>query len=232
MARVSYGSGVTEYKGSIGGITYQQNASGYIAKLRSKPTVNPTAAQATYQNRMSMLVAYWSGLTSVQQAGWDTFAAAHDHTTPWGDVKTLSGYQWFLSCNLRRMMYHSTPLAAAPAWTAQSVPDAFTIEVSATYIRAAWSPAYDAPTDMIAYISLPLRQSSLKMRRSLFWIENSINPAALNNWNLTIAVAALYNVTWSTFYGSAKCNIIMRILQGDFATGLFSSFTSAIVKVT
>ncbi|GAH48125.1 unnamed protein product [marine sediment metagenome] len=42
MARVTYGGGVTEFAGSIGGVTFQRNASGYIAKLRSNPTVNPT----------------------------------------------------------------------------------------------------------------------------------------------------------------------------------------------
>ena len=232
MARVTYGSGITEYKGSIGGITYQKNASGNIAKLRTDFTVNPTSLQATYQNRLSFLVAYWASLTTIQQTGWDTFAAAHDHTTPWGDVKTLSGYQWFLSCNLRRMMYHSTPIPAAPAWTAQTVPDTFTIEVAAGYIRVAWSPDYNAPGDLIAYATLPLRQSSLKLRRSLFHIKNYQAAPLLSNWDLTSEIAALYNVTWSTFYASAKCNIIIRLLQGDFATGLFSSFVSAIIKVT
>lgn len=232
MARVTYGSGVTEYNGSIGGITYQKNASGNIAKLRSNPTVNPTSLQATYQNRLSYLVTYWHTLTVIQQTGWDTFAAAHDHTTPWGDIKTLSGFQWFLSCNLRRMMYHPTPIAAAPVWAAQSPPDAFIIETSATYIRVAWSPDYNAPGDLIAYASLPLRQSSLKLRRSLFHIKNYVAAPLLTNWDLTTEIAALYNVTWSVFYAGSDCNIIIRLLQGDFATGLFSSFVSAIKKIT
>ena len=104
MARVTYGAGVTDYKGSIGGVTYQNNASGAIARLRTKATVNPTASQAAYQNRLSYLVSLWASLTQLQKDAWDTFAAANDHTTPWGDIKTLSGYQWFMSCNLRRML--------------------------------------------------------------------------------------------------------------------------------
>ena len=231
MARVTYGSGVTDYKGSIGGITYQNNTAGAIARLRTRAVVNPTASQAAYQNRMSYLVSLWPTLTQVQKDAWDTFAAANDHTTPWGDIKTLSGYQWFLSCNLRRMLYHSTAIVVAPVWSIQAPPDAFTIATSATYIRIGWSPGYDAPNDLIAYCSLPLKQSSLKIRRSLFWIKNYYDAPGLITWDLTSEIEALFNVTWATFYANSKCNIIIRILQGDFDKGLFSSYVSAIEKI-
>ena len=231
MARVTYGAGVTDYKGSIGGITYQNNVSGSIARLRTRATVNPTAQQASYQNRLAYLVSLWPTISQVQKDAWDTFAAANNHTTPWGDIKTLSGYQWFLSCNLRRMLYHATAITVVPVWAIQAPPDAFTIETAAGYIRAAWAPNYNAPLDLIAYCSLPLRQSSLKLRRSLFWIKNYSAAPDMSNWDLTAEIAVLMNVTWATFYANSTCNIIIRILQGDFAKGLFSSYVSAIVKI-
>ena len=231
MARVTYGAGVTELAGSIGGITYQKNSSGNIAKLKSKPTVNPSAQQASYQNRFSYLISLWPTLTQVQKDAWNTFAAANDHTTPWGDIKTISGYQWFMSCNLRRLLYHSTAIVVVPAWAIQAPPDAFTIETGAGYIRAAWAPDYNAPLDLIAYCSLPLKQSSLKLRRSLFWVKNYPAAPLLTNWDLTTEIVALFNVAWATFYAGSSCNIIIRILQGDFAKGLFSSYVSAIVKI-
>jgi len=231
MARVTYGSGVTNYKGSIGGITYQNNTSGAIARLRTKAVVNPTPRQEPYQTRMSYLISLWPTLTQVQKDAWTAFAAANDHTTPWGDIKTLNGHQWFLSCNLRRMLYHSTAIVAAPVWAIQAPPDAFTIETDRTYIRVAWSPNYNAPEDLIAYCSLPLRQSSLKLRRSLFHIKNYYTAPDLANWDLTTEIAALLNVTWADFYDDSDCNIIIRLLQGDFDKGLFSSYVSAIIKI-
>jgi len=232
MARVTYGAGITDFKGSIGGVTFQNNTSGSIARLRSRAVVNPTSGQAAYQNRFSYLVSLWPTLTQVQKDTWDAFAAANDHTTPWGDIKILSGYQWFLSCNLRRMLYYSTAITAAPVWTIQAPPDAFTIETSITYIRAAWVPNYNAPLDLIAYCSLPLKQSSLKLRRSLFWIKNYAAAPDMPNWDLTTEIEALINVTWGAFYGAQDCNIIIRLLQGDFSKGLFSSYVSAIIKMT
>jgi len=231
MARVTYGSGVTELAGSIGGVTYQKNASGNIAKLRANPTVNPTALQEIYQTRMAMLVSYWPTLSQEDKDTWNALAASHNHTTPWGEIKTLSGYQWFLSSSLKRLLYYPTFSNTAPTWEAQSPPDQFIIETSDTYIRAAWSPDYDAPNDLIAYVSLPLRQSSLKLRRSLFFIKTYLTAPALTNWDLTTEIAALFNVTWSTFFHSSDCNIVIRLSQGRFSRGLFSTFTSAIVKI-
>ena len=230
MARVTYGSGITELAGSIGGVTYQKNASGNIAKLRSNPTVNPTPLQAGYQQQMAMLVAFWPTLSQTDKDEWNDIAAAHLHTTVWGESKKLSGYQWFLSCNLVRLKLFSTVRQTPFAWVVCPPPDQFTIETSATYIRAAWSPDYDS-WHLIGYISLPLKQSSLKLRRSLFYV--MIYPAApaLSNWDFTTAFEALNNVTWADFYASANCHIIIRIINCDINSGYASSFTSAITKI-
>ena len=169
MARVTYGSGVTELAGSIGGVTFQKNASGNIAKLRTNPVVNPTALQAGYQNNIATLVAFWPTLSQANKELWDAVATAHDHTTPWGETKTLSGYQWFLSCNLNRLLLSGSILSAPGAWYAMSPAPSFVIQTSATYIRLYWSPDLPGTFYTALYSTLPLRQSSLKLRRSLFF---------------------------------------------------------------
>jgi len=231
MARVTYGGGVTEFAGSIGGVTFQKNASGQIAKLRSNPTVNPSALQATYQTNMSFLVAFWSTLSQVNKDLWDAYAIAHDHTTPWGDVKTLSGYQWFLTCNLMRLIYTSTPISTPPIWVAYSPPDAFTLAATVDHLRVEWVPAYNPSSDLRFFLTLPLRQSSLKLRRSLFYVGLRATGAALDNYDLTTLFESLANVTWADFWASADCSIICRITHGYGGYGLVSSFTSALVKI-
>ena len=232
MARVTYGSGVTEYNGSIGGITYQKNTSGNIAKLRSKFTVNPTPLQSTYQNRMSYLVSLWPTLSQYNKDLWDAFALAHDHTTPWGDVKTLSGYQWFLSCNLKRMLYHSTAISVPPTWATQTPPPVFVINYDVWNIWLTFTPDYSPANDIIVYCSLPLKQSSVKLRRSLFLIKVMYNSLTIPNLYLTTEVAALIGTPWNTFTNNVDCNLIFRMQQGEFDKGLFSSYTSGIKKIT
>lgn len=231
MARVTYGESITEYAGSIGGVTFQRNASGPIAKLRTNPIVNPSPDQSTYQTNLAKCVAYWPTLSQANKDLWDAFAVAHDHTTPWGETKTLSGYQWFLVCNLLRLVTLSTLISSPPGWVAYSPPDQFTLVATATYLRAEWSPTWTPSYIPKFFLTLPLRQSSIKLRRSLFYVGHGSFQVPLDNYDFTAKFNSLANVTWATFFASANCSIILRILDGDPGDGLYSSFTSAIVKI-
>lgn len=231
MARVTYGESITEYAGSIGGVTFLRNASGPIAKLRSRPPVNPSPSQSTYQTNMAICVAFWPTLSQANKDLWDAFAVAHDHTTPWGDTKTLSGYQWFLVCNLTRLIIFSTLISSPPAWTTWPPPPAFTLVATSTYLRVEWSPPYSFTYNIAFYLTLPLRQSSLKLRRSLFYVGFDSSGGPFATFDLTTWFQTLVNVTWATFYASADCSIICRIKRGAYSTGLWSAFTSAIVKI-
>lgn len=231
MARVTYGESITEYAGSIGGVTFLRNASGPIAKLRSNPPVNPSPDQSTYQGNMAKLVAYWPTLSQPNKDLWDAYAVAHDHTTPWGETKTLSGFQWFLSVNLSRLLRNYSVLPSPPAWTAYSPPQSFTLVATSTYLRCEWSPPYTFPLNLFFYLTLPLRQSSIKLRRSIFYVGVLWDQSDLSNYDITSFFEALSNVTWSTFFSSANCSIICRLKYGLDTTGLISSFTSAIVKI-
>jgi len=231
MARVTYGSGVTELAGSIGGVTYQKNASGNIAKLRANPTVNPTSLQAGYQTNMAKLISYWPTLSQANKDAWNAFAAAHNHTTPWGEIKTLSGYQWFLSINLTRIKRYTPPLSSPPSWVSESAPNSFTLAATVGYLRLEWVPAYNPFKSLQFFLSLPLRQSSLKLRRSLFFVGYRDGSSAMDYYDVTSRFESLANISWGAFYNSADCSIICRINYGYMSQGLMSPFTSAIVKI-
>lgn len=231
MARVTYGESITEYAGSIGGVTFLRNASGPIAKLRSNPPVNPSPDQSFYQTRFASLIAFWPTISQANKDLWDALAAAHDHTTPWGETKTLSGFQWFVSCNMNRLLHENTLISSPGTWAVIPPPDQFTIETSSSYIRVAWDPDYWPSDAIFFYSTLPLRQSSLKLRRSLFLLTHVYPLGALTNYDLTSYIESLFNVTWSTFYASANCSIILRLRDVDTPNGWSSAYTSAITKI-
>ena len=231
MARVTYGESITEYAGSIGGVTFLRNASGPIAKLRSNPPVNPSPDQSTYQTNMAALVAYWPTLSQANKDAWDTFAGLHDHTTPWGQTKTLSGFQWFLSVNGYRVHHGYAIISSPPVWEVFAAPSQFVIQTSATYIRLYWDPAWDPVSWWLLFVSLPLRQSSIKLRRSNFFLQfvKSGDPVTIHDF--TTLYEAFANITWASFYASSDCSIIARVQALKIEKGLTSSFTSAIVKI-
>jgi len=231
MARVTYGESITEYAGSIGGVTFCRNASGPIAKLRSNPPVNPSPEQSIFQTRMAMLVAYWPTLSQADKDAWDALAAAHDHTTPWGVTKTLSGYQWFLSVNFNRLLVGYSITDIPYSWTVFEPPPSFTLAATSTYLRCEWSPAYDPVAKLMFYLTLPLRQASIKLRRSLFYVGRRNPDAGITTFDLTSWFESLVNVTWATFFAAANCSVICRISHGNDYKCYRSAFTSAIVKI-
>jgi len=231
MARVTYGAIITELAGSIGGITFQKNSSGNIAKLRSDTSTNPTPRQSPYHNNIASLVAYWPTVSAAHKLLWDAWAIAHLHTPPWGADKTISGYQWFMSINMNKLTGGSALTPYPPAWTAWAPVQSFTLVADATDLNIHFSPSYNPAAYIKIYLSLPLRQSSLKLRRSTFYVWAGSITSGIDNINITTTFENLVNVTWADFYASANCSIICRILRGERITGLYSSFISAIVKI-
>ena len=231
MARVTYGPLVTELSGKLGGVTFQRNASGPIARLTPNPVVNPSPRQAPYENNFAILVAYWPTLSDSAKNSWRTFAALHDHTTPWGEIKTLNGFQWFMSVNLIRLLMDNAIITSAPTWFSMPPPQQFTLQASATFLRLYWSPAYDPAYHLLIYLTLPLRQSSDKLRRSHFYVMERNPGPPITTLDLTSRFESLANVTWADFYASADASIICRVKQVYENRGLASSYTSDIVKV-
>ena len=231
MARVTYGALITALAGSIGGITFQNNSSGSIARLKPNMPVNPSVDQAKQQKYLIDLTALWSALSSANKTTWDVIASAHDHTNPWGIDKTLNGFQWFISCNLNRKLMSLAVLSTAPAWGAVSPPSAFTFSTASATFSLVWSPALDTTGQrLFIYATPPIRQSSTNLRRSNFLILKRDNVSAG-----TVSIKSVYesqfNITWSDLYANSNCTIIVRARLITEATGYSSVYTSGILKL-
>jgi hypothetical protein len=231
MARVIYSYPVSEIIGSIGGITFQHNSSGKIARSKPNMTVNPSPAQALQHGKISTLVALWPTLTIAEKTSWTTNLAGHLHVTPWGESKTLNGYQWFLSCNLNLLLADIAARKTAPSWSVIAPPVAFTLTYNSNNLYFGFGDTYSViPNYLFIYLTLPLRQSSIKLRRSLFLV--SVNKTLNDSYLIvTSEFENLAHVIWTDFYSSAHANLIGRIIVVEAGTGLASSFTSSITKV-
>ena len=231
MARITYSPGVTRFAGSIGGVTYQRNAFGNTIKQRSNLTKTPTASQAGYQRNMASLISYWPTLSQANKDLWNTFSTNHLHTTPWGESKNLSGYQWFLSVNLNILTIEGSILSTPPTWAAWAPVQSFTLVPSVSFLKITFSPTYNPNAHLKIYLSLPLRQSSLKLRRPLFYVYTIFINYGVDTIDVSTLFENFTNITWTDFYNTANASIICRLLRGDIATGLYSSSVSAIAKI-
>lgn len=101
MAIIKLGATVVGIRGTVGGVTYSQNASGPYAKLWARSS-NPRAPkQQTQRTFIASFAQAWRDLSSAQRDDWDTWAAeaAQEKTNPLGETYYASGFNWFCELN-------------------------------------------------------------------------------------------------------------------------------------
>jgi hypothetical protein len=120
MARIKFGSIVTEGAGSLGGHTFQNSKGG--AQLRSKPINKrqPSAAQSLIRSYNPQLQGGWRSLSNAQRAIWSRFAVSHQVSNKKGDPHPLSGHSLYLKYNFeyisRGLPLIETPFEMGPPY--------------------------------------------------------------------------------------------------------------------
>ena len=116
MARIIYGSIITDIKGSIGGITYQENGSGQIARLKPRKSKTNTQKQRDQQPRLKRIQKAWNELSLTNKILWNDFASVNNKIGLDGNAKVLTGYQWFVTINQNRLLFEDSILSAPPVY--------------------------------------------------------------------------------------------------------------------
>lgn len=116
MARIIYGSIITDIKGSIGGITYQKNGSGTIARLKPRKTKTNTQKQRDQQPRLKEVQRNWNELSLTNKVLWNDFASVNNKIGLDGNEKVLTGYQWFVTINQNRLLLSRSILLVPPVY--------------------------------------------------------------------------------------------------------------------
>jgi hypothetical protein len=124
MARVQYGSIITEIRGSIGGISFQSNANSKFARLKFARHRKNSVKQNTQITVFQQQLPLWAELSQNSKNDWNDFAAAHQKEDHWGELRTLSGFQYFISIANNLAIVGESPLSSPPVWeTPLVIPD-------------------------------------------------------------------------------------------------------------
>lgn len=224
MARVTYGSEITELTGSIAGTTFQRNFSGNIARSRPNKIINPSNLLGQKQLLLSSLVNTWTQLSESNKAGWNALAAAHDHTDPWGNVRTISGYQWFLSCNLNLAVINGSQISVAPAYSLPDPPPSYSILYQSDAFLIVFSETYDPdPDTLVIYATPPVRTTSSKSRISTFVLDVGSTPDT-DTIDIAYSYYEKFGYTIDQLISFQYFSIVTRICVIDPSTGFRSTY--------
>lgn len=209
MARITFGPTISAMKGSIGGTTFQTNAAGAFARSRPYVKKSSTIKQQQLHTSHQKLLYQYSILTSDQKDDWNTFAAAHIKVNKFGQEKTLTGSNWFLSTNYMRILTGETILASPPAYNLPSDSPAVEIVTTSTTISLNIDSEFDW-TDMavIIWCALPTNRQKIsitQIRKYLtVFVTDPGNPIDITaNWE------AATGITWAPITTFPQANIFI-----------------------
>ncbi len=154
MARIIYGSIITDIKGSIGGITFQKNGSGTIARLKPRKTKTNTQKQRDQQPRLKEVQRNWNELSLTNKILWNDFASTNKKIGLDGNEKVLTGYQWFITINENRLLFEDSILEVPPVYEIVNPINSISFQWTQTYLRFLLNPSLGGDTvKMLLYAS-------------------------------------------------------------------------------
>jgi hypothetical protein len=99
MARLLYGSLVTQISGSIGGNIFAKGANGFYVKRRTKNKITRSISQLTRRNQFKNVTGSWRTLTSSQQTTFISNAHLYPYINSLGVTSYYTGYQLYSKMN-------------------------------------------------------------------------------------------------------------------------------------
>lgn len=101
MALVKFGAGITEIRGSIGGVTFSRSYSGPVMKEKPIPPRRRRGTQPKNRSIIGFLSRQWGGLTGAQRDEWKTWALNHPEPDRFGGTFIMSGSNAYSKLNFQ-----------------------------------------------------------------------------------------------------------------------------------
>lgn len=104
MARIKYGSLISEISGSIGSATFQKSQYGNTLRNKPNPRKSSSASQLYRRSMMMLLHQAWRDLTDDQRRQWNQFISYSSQSINRDRHVLLTGHSLFLKYNYFRLL--------------------------------------------------------------------------------------------------------------------------------
>jgi hypothetical protein len=114
MARVKFGTIVTDARGKVGGNMFQANRYGRTFKVNPKQPKRQTPAQQVIRNRFQLISRSWAGLSSADKQTWYDAVMSYTFTNVFGDTVAPTGQLLFQRLNMNMLNADLSMFLTAP----------------------------------------------------------------------------------------------------------------------
>jgi hypothetical protein len=222
MARLTFTSPITSIKGSIGSTTFQQNASGYIARLR------PNRITTQIKNPLSKFISLskrlheWQALSPTTQALWKTFAVTNSKIDYFGNTKKLTGYNWYVSINNYLETLGISILSSPPVYVSPTLVPAFTFQVNDLGPMLFATTPYNLNNNYLLIFATPPITSVFNIQRSKFRFITYSTTSPVTNINFKTDWQNKFNTTYPSAASLYRLGIACMIFHVNVITGIAS----------
>ena len=223
MALVEFGAGISALRGSIGGWTFHKNRAGNIVRLRGGTPKRTTSKQDVAIGNHVSILSDWQEITPAEKSSWDAFANAHTKEDMFGDVRTLTGQNWFETVNLNRELVGNPRISSPPSFALPIGNTNFSLVVDETQIEITKAAPLSPPdTGLIIRTTPPLTRSTTSLRSSLRLTDVLIN-APFNPFNIANQWSFVHGCPWPTSAGNADFTIGVMLQLINKSSGITSA---------
>ena len=220
MAIIEYGAIITDIKGSIGGVTFQHNSAGKIARLKSSKFKSQSEKARYKHYAITSNINSWQKLTLDEQQEWNAYAKLHTKYDKFGKERTLTGINWHFSINYNLVktggVYTSTP----PIYVLPEAIPTFKIELSSTAINIIFSPGFTpANTALKIFATTPLITGSMNFDKYLKYIQVDVT-CACSKINITADWESATGLDYSDSFSSGAFFIGVLIEPVEITSGV------------
>ncbi len=228
MARIQLGALITDISGSIGGFTFQKNRSGRIIRSRGGTFKSSTPKQTISQSAHTTAIARWMELSFAEKELWNLFAIANTKVDKFGNVRTLSGLNWFESINATRLCFGLSLLLAPPIFSLPASPPAYDFTASATQLLIDFNPPFEPVDTGLKIWTTPPLTTITNSLQSQYRLTKCIQSASYDVLDITADWVAAHNIPYPPSSNTYCFTIGVLIQSCLLDNGICSAGTSNI----
>lgn len=223
MAKIVYTLGTV--KGSIAGLTFQGNRSGYIVRRRPQVHKSSTQKQTLAHSKLQHWLYEWQQLTSSQQMAWNTFALAHPKPNKFGELKSLTGANFFMSCNYMTDLTGVGLITDPPVYALPDAAPTFTLIATVDALKINYTSSFDyTDQSLIIWATPPTTRNTATINQlRKFVLINNSDPS--NPQDITSAWESAMGITWNPHTQFPSANIFISLQP----VGELSGITGALL---
>lgn len=222
MAIVRYGAGITEFIGSIGGWTFQRNAAGSIVRLRPIQKKRITEKQSIAVNKHIGYLQLYSVLSLTNKRLWSDFAELHTKYNLFGQLKTLTGQNWFESINYNLQLADQMSVSIPPAYKLPvNVPN-YSVNLTDEKIELIFDEPADPPNNyLIIRTTFPITSIS-KSIQSYIRLTLIHKSFPVTKIDITAAYKETHEIDWPPSPDPYRFIVSVMVQTVDITSGIAS----------